>query len=502
MRTHGLQAQSGCLIIAVKLKFAPAKYLGHLMSVKIIELDYLQDTAQYLRAVSDMANPVWLDSSNKQELGGRFDIISAKPETIIEVRGNTIAVQSNSSPARTFTQGNAFEVVREHLRQAAPPNTELPEHIPFAGGAIGYWGYSLGSNVRQSTTEMPDMRIGIYLWSLVADRLTQKAWLCLQNQCSQALRTELQKRFCVTQSKTMPSEKFTSSRFKPSTTPEQYRQSIDSIKEYITAGDCYQVNYSQEFTARYTGNPLAAYLRLRQDMPAHYSAYIGGKDGSICSFSPERFLTLSAQGEVSTKPIKGTAPRHHNPGTDTKNAKQLQQSAKDRAENIMIVDLMRNDLGRECAKGSISVDALCKLESFSNVHHLVSEITGCLKPDADALSLLESAFPAGSITGAPKRRAMEVIDELEQHSRSVYCGSIGYIGFDGRMDVNVAIRTLEMSGGNIFCRGGGGIVADSKAESEYQESLDKVSAIMKCIESNFTATATSCEVLPQKPLKR
>lgn len=455
------------------------------MAIKILELNYLQDTAKYAHAVSDMENPVWLDSSDNLELGGRFDIITASPHKVIEAHGGRIEIRSTNDGATKVSQLDAFDAVREQLKSIAPDAEHLPEHIPFAGGALGYWGYGLGAKAQHSTTGLPDMRVGIYLWSVVVDRLEMKAWLCLHDACEKALADELRKRFCVGVQEPLKGKAFSIEPFAPRITREQYCRSIDSIREYISAGDCYQVNYSQEFVADCRGDNLSAYLGLRGDAPAHYSAYLGFNDGAILSASPECFLTLAASGKVTTKPIKGTAPRHTDTARDALSAHTLAASEKDLAENLMIVDLMRNDLGRQCEKGSVSVDALCKLESFSNVHHLVSEVTGELAAGADALSLLGSAFPAGSITGAPKSRAMEIIDELETQPRSVYCGSIGYVGFDGAMDVSVAIRTLEISAGKVFCRGGGGIVFDSGSESEYQETLDKVGSIMNCLERRF-----------------
>lgn len=463
------------------------------MSVKIIEIDYLRDTAQYFQSISDLNNPVWLDSSADLELGGRFDIITAAPEKVIEARGDNITVLSSDLNKASY-KGNAFEAVREQLDLLSMPTETSVAGIPFTGGALGYWGYGLGNKAGNSTTGMPDMRVGIYLWSVVVDRLKEKAWLCARSNCSNSLFDELQKRFCVAVNRADTHPRFAVSRFSARISEGEYRDSVFAIKDFIDAGDCYQVNYSQEFYAACEGNPFNAYIKLREEMPAHYSAFLGGPGDAILSLSPECFLTLSVDGKVTTKPIKGTAPRHSNIAIDALNATTLEKSEKDRAENIMIVDLMRNDLGKVCAGGSVAVEALCALESFANVHHLVSKITGELGEFEDALSLLESAFPAGSITGAPKLRSMEIIDELEAQPRSVYCGSIGYVGFDGSMDVNVAIRTLEVSDNKVFCRGGGGITSGSEVQSEFQESLDKVGPIMACLESSFGAATPKQKV--------
>jgi para-aminobenzoate synthetase component I len=242
------------------------------------------------------------------------------------------------------------------------------------------------------------------------------------------------------------------------------------------------VNFAQRFRGRLHGEPWAAYRRLRQVNPAPYGAYLANPLLTLLSSSPERFLRLS-NGRVETRPIKGTAPRSPEPSRDEALRQGLAQSAKDRAENLMIVDLLRNDLGRVCRVGSVRVSKLFDIESFARVHHMVSTIEGELDSGRDAFDLLRACFPGGSITGAPKRRAMEIIEELEDCRRGIYCGSIGYIGFDGTMDSNIAIRTLTVRDNELEFWAGGGIVADSQASAEYQETLDKAAAILEALAS-------------------
>ncbi|MGH6635613.1 MAG: aminodeoxychorismate synthase component I, partial [Gammaproteobacteria bacterium] len=251
---------------------------------------------------------------------------------------------------------------------------------------------------------------------------------------------------------------------------------------YIREGDCYQVNLAQRFSARARGDAWLAYRQLRSLNPAPFSAFLSTPSGAVLSSSPERFLHVN-KGLVETKPIKGTRPRAVDQGRDRALMEELRHSPKDRAENLMIVDLLRNDLGKTCAIGSIKVPKLFAVESYATVHHLVSTITGRLGLGKHALDLVAGCFPGGSITGAPKLRAMEIIEELEPHRRSAYCGSIGYIGFDGRMDTNIAIRTLVYCEGLIHAWAGGGIVADSDEEAEYQETLDKAAALLKLMQS-------------------
>ena len=263
----------------------------------------------------------------------------------------------------------------------------------------------------------------------------------------------------------------------------QYAQAFDRVKQYILEGDCYQVNLAQRFAAKAQGDGWQAYQKLREISPAPFMAYMRLPDLEVLSGSPERFLQV-VNGHVETRPIKGTRPRGQDAAQDAQNATELQNSLKDRAENLMIVDLLRNDIGKNCEIGSVKAEQLFQLQSFANVHHLVSIITGQLAQCKSALDLLRGCFPGGSITGAPKLRSMQIIEELEPHQRGLYCGAIGYIGFDGNMDTNITIRTAvyshEQAGeGEVSFYAGGGIVADSTMEKEYVETLDKASSMLK-----------------------
>jgi para-aminobenzoate synthetase component 1 len=260
-------------------------------------------------------------------------------------------------------------------------------------------------------------------------------------------------------------------------TKADYGQAFGRILNYIHEGDCYQVNLAQRFSAQASGDAWTAYKHLRSISPAPFAAYLNLPDAQVLSASPERFLEVRDR-RVETKPIKGTRPRDADPMQDKANADELQASLKDRAENLMIVDLLRNDIGKNCVPGSVRAEKMFALESFTNVHHLVSTVTGKLAQGHDALHLLRGCFPGGSITGAPKLRSMEIIEELEPNRRGVYCGAIGYIGFDGNMDTNIAIRTAVFSNETIRFWAGGGIVADSEADKEYRETLDKAANMM------------------------
>jgi len=263
-------------------------------------------------------------------------------------------------------------------------------------------------------------------------------------------------------------------------TSDSYAAAFALVQGYLQAGDCYQVNLAQRFRADAAGDAFGAYLNLRKLSPAPYAAFLNLPQLQILCASPECFVSVQ-NGKVKTKPIKGTRPRSSDDRQDRLLAEELRNHTKDRAENLMIVDLLRNDLGKSCVPGSVRVPELFKVESFANVHHLVSTVEGRLAAGRDALDVLRDCFPGGSVTGAPKLRAMQIIDQLEPDRRGIYCGAIGYVGFDGNMDSNIAIRTLVYDKSEVCCWAGGGIVADSNLAEEHQETLHKASAMLKLL---------------------
>ncbi len=461
-------------------------------TVNVINTPYLLDAAHYFAAVRDLAAPIWLDSGKPSCLLGRFDIISAAPLVSIETKGPTTTILNRQSAVcnTTISRDNPFLIAEQILNEMGAI-TESPI-LPFCGGLIGYFGYDLGRQHSPSTDveiELPDLRLGYYTWALIINHHTSRAWTVFHPACSRELRQDVLQRLAMANTGAADTDQpengvgfSLSTKFKASTAKAEYAKKIAMIKEYISAGDCYQVNFAQHFSATYQGDPWFAYQQLRTALPSPFSAFMAWDDKTILSLSPERFIKLSGQ-QIETRPIKGTTARGTNIDDDREKAIALMNSAKDRAENLMIVDLLRNDLGKSCVPGSIRVPGLFNLESFANVHHLVSTVTGTLAEKKTALDLLAGCFPGGSITGAPKKRAMEIIEELEPIKRSIYCGSIGYISACGRMDTNIAIRTLAANGGKIHCWGGGGIVADSNADDEYTESLSKISLLMDTLES-------------------
>lgn len=449
---------------------------------QVIDYPYQPNVEQLFARIRQLPDAVWLDSGKPYSLYGRFDLISAAPDAVLETRGGITTVTTLTGTHRE--DGDPFTLAEQLTEGFNDPGDSL-----FNGGLIGFWGYGLGRAVAalpvadNTALNVADMRLGRYLWALLIDHAARQARLVFHGTCPEALRRDV--RGLLAKPPPAAGEFQLDSPFQHSQSYAEYLAALAKIHDYITAGDCYQVNYAQHFSAPFHGDTWPAYCALRRTLPSPFSAFMAcGEESALLSLSPERFIKCS-QGQAESKPIKGTIKRGATLEEDHQNAVTLQNSVKDRAENLMIVDLLRNDMGKSCAPGSIRVPRLFDLESFANVHHLVSTVTGTLAPNQSPLSLLRGCFPGGSITGAPKRRAMEIIDELERQPRSLYCGSVGYLGFNGRMDTNIAIRTLLAADGQLHCWGGGGIVADSVAEQEYRESLDKVALLMTTLEETF-----------------
>lgn len=464
-----------------------------MQTIKSKKIPYQTDSAPLFDALRDLPDAIWLDSGKPQGTQGRFDIISASPDSLIETC-NAISTITDHTGTQSSDQ-DPFVLADQLIAPLRPIDPSID--APFVGGLLGYFGYDLGRKptaskpANASITTLPDMRLGRYLWSLVVDHKAKCSHLYFHQQCAPALQQDICQRLeSVTsqlsrQSSNGLSFKLRNS-FSPTLSQPQYHSAIAQIKEYILSGDCYQVNFTQHLSAHYQGDLWQAYLSLRDVAPSPYSVYWQWADKAILSLSPERFIkseVSDGQINIETKPIKGTVLRGETDEEDQRNAEQLLNSSKDRAENLMIVDLLRNDLGKNCQPGSIHVPKLFNLESFPNVHHLVSTVTGVLDPNSTLTELLRDSFPGGSITGAPKKRAMEIIDELEPIKRSVYCGSIGYICASNRMDTNIAIRTLVADDKQIHCWGGGGIVADSQADKEFDESMNKIRLLLDTLEN-------------------
>ena len=449
---------------------------SHCMTSKpvITPLPYHADPLERFARLRHREGAVLLDSGRPEGPGGRYDILASDPIAILEVdtHGKVHCDRVPSLPEDPFA---AQQALLESF------DVELPDSdLPFLGGLIGYWSYDLGRrletlpNRAQAAATLPWSRLGLYDWALIQDHLRREAWLVATPERRRQVDAWL------TRTPPAPASFNVKTPFRAEMDQASYAERFQAIQRYIQAGDCYQINLAQRFSAPYQGDVWEGYLALRRATPTPFAGFMAWDDKAVLSMSPERFLQVR-EGQVETRPIKGTRPRGMTAEEDARLATELSASPKDRAENVMIVDLLRNDLGRVCRPGSVRVPQLCGLESYANVHHLVSVVTGELASSYSPIDLLAAAFPGGSITGAPKIRAMQIIDELEPSRRSVYCGSLGYIDPRGAMDTSIAIRTVIADGGQLHVWGGGGLVSDSSAEEEYQESLAKITRLMDAL---------------------
>ena len=445
---------------------------------------------------------------------GRYSFLSADPGLVVRCRSGQIEVRGAGGERRQEPR-DPLAVVRELLRPfAADSISGLP---PFQGGIAGYIGYDYGSLLEQlpaprhDDLAVPEVLLGLYDWVITWDHRLGTAWVVSTGMPETGPGRErraknrlamVRERLGRNQPRPISHQALANSHRPPAApsypvlgfdnaeriglrstfTHRGYLDAVARVREYIIAGDIFQANLSQRFQARLATAPFDLYRRLRRRNPAPFAAYLDFGELAVMSASPERFLLLDEKGRhVETRPIKGTRPRGLGPMHDAALGRALAESDKDRAENVMIVDLLRNDLSRVCRAGTVRVPDLFALEQHPTVHHLVSTVVGELESGADAVALLQAAFPGGSITGAPKVRAMEIIAELEPTRRGVYCGSIGYISTSGAMDTSIVIRTYVALEGQVYFQAGGGIVADSDPELEYRETLDKGRALIEVL---------------------
>src|SRR5665213_1371725 len=430
------------------------------------ELIPAPDPWEVCLCLSALPNLLFLDSCGGDPALRRYSYVTAAPFDWLWTRG-------------AKGGGDPFAVLRKRLRRYNVKTLRgLP---PFQGGAAGLFGYDLCHKVerlprpRRDEFRTPHMAVGFYDWVISFDHAQGRAWYISAGVGENArrgrafyvrgmVRDWLARLRNLSPRVRIASEVDPGCRYPLANMPGVYSNFskpgyLDAVRravEYVHAGDCFQVNLSQRLLHKADRHPLELYRQLRERNPAPFAGYFDLGDFVIASASPERFLRVE-NGEVETRPIKGTRPRGATPDEDRRQINDLLHSAKDRSENVMIVDLLRNDLGRVCAYGSISVPAVCRLETYEHVHHLVSEVRGRLRPEMGPVDLLRAAFPGGSVTGAPKVRAMEIIAELEPTARGPYCGSLGYIGFDGTMDTSILIRTITAGRGWWQFPVGGGI---------------------------------------------
>ena len=444
--------------------------------------------------VASLPYSLLLDTSGSLKSDGRYNIMAFSPVSVIEAKGDEVTLVDVSTSMREALLQRPFEAVEQHLHSQLNNvviNADADfdtSHLPFIVGVAGMAGYDTGRfyealpSVAKDDYATPDFTVGLYLRSLIEDTQTGHIYYCSVDNAPLTSFFAAPDSSKKVATDTAPPDFKLTTPFTSNLSKHEYKKSLATIGGYLRAGDCYQVNMAQRFTASYEGNIWQAYCELRNQNQAPFSAYFNLPDGCIASISPERFLRVK-DGIVETKPIKGTRPRFKNPLKDKASADSLLSAEKDRSENLMIVDLLRNDISKHCKPHSVKVPALFALESYEAVHHLVSTVTGELNETASPLELLAAAFPGGSITGAPKIRAMEVIDELEPHRRNIYCGSVFYMGYREDMDSSICIRTVLAENNRLHCWAGGGIVLDSVPTEEYQETLDKVSKILPVLES-------------------
>ncbi len=452
----------------------------------IIEIPYRQPVPVFAPFAED-SGAVLLDSAKESAGLGRYSYIALDPFSLLCSKNGRVEFHGE------VTRQDPWLLLQQQL---AVLKTERVEGLPLLqGGAVGFFSYDLGRHcenlpeIAEDDIEFPDMVVGFYDVIVSFDHVLKKAWIVstglpesdpiARAQRAQARMQQWQERL----SEQMPLQPLSSifaasDAIESNFTAAAYQQAVQRVIDAILAGDIFEANISQRFSAALPAElkPFELYCRLRVGNPAPFASYLNFDEVVIASASPERFLRLSAK-EVETRPIKGTAPRYADKELDRASAESLMASEKDHAENVMIVDLMRNDLSRVCEDYSVKVPALCGLESFETVHHLVSVVTATLCADRDAVDLLRVAFPGGSITGAPKVRAMELIEEIEPHRRGPYCGSVGFISFTGDMDTAITIRTYAIKNQRVIFQAGGAVVMDSVPAAEYQETLDKAAAL-------------------------
>jgi para-aminobenzoate synthetase component 1 len=490
------------------LAAAPAVRLLGASSLPLVEeLGPGLDAAAAFRRLAGLPRLLFLDSALTHPTLGRYSFLTADPYQWIWSRGWRTVL--GGSRAR-LAPADPFTLLAEQLaRCRAETVAGLP---PFQGGAAGLFGYDLCHHLerlprpRYDEFEVPDAAVGFYDWVIAFDHTQGRRWLIstgfpeteprlcrrraerrllavrdlLQGRGEAAVETGGTNGHPVTLSPChpVPHRPGLLSNFDRATYLAVVRRAV----EYVHAGDCFQVNLAQRLLYPSTVPPVELYARLRECNPATFAGYLDLGGYAVASASPERFLKVEG-GEVEARPIKGTRPRGTTPAADQARTRELLYSPKDRAENVMIVDLLRNDLGRVCRYGSVRVPAVCRLETYEYVHHLVSEVRGRLRDGLTPVDLLRATFPGGSVTGAPKVRAMEIIAELEPTARGPYCGSLGYLGFDGTMDTNILIRTFTAGRGWVQFPVGGGIVADSVPEQEYEETWTKAEGLLRALRS-------------------
>ncbi|SHJ97829.1 aminodeoxychorismate synthase component I [Paramaledivibacter caminithermalis] len=434
----------------------------------------------------DFSYSFFLDSGMDHEKLGKYSFIGFDPFIVFKSKNQDINIIENGEVKNV--KGNPLLKLKELLLKY---DMEYKSEFPFVGGAVGYLSYDLCHQVEKlprtavDDVNIPDCFLGFYDGIIIIDHRRNKVFVAsigIKDEARKVISSMI-KTIKAGEDKKINiniDHKENKKVFKSNFTKKDYVKAIEKVKSYIEAGDIYQANLTQRFECQLDISPYELYGKLRTINPAPFASFIDFGEGYIVSSSPERFIKINDR-IIETRPIKGTRPRGNSPQEDRKNREDLMSSEKDKAELLMIVDLERNDLGRISETGTVKVTELFHLEEYPTVYHLVSTVIGKMKDECDVIDVIKATFPGGSITGAPKVRAMEIIDELEPTQRNIYTGSIGYIGFNGEVDLNIVIRTIVCKGDKAYFQVGGGIVWDSDPEMEYEETLHKAKALMKAL---------------------
>ena len=448
----------------------------------IEKIDNSLPPAGLFDALQDYPYLFFLDSALSDKRLGRFSILGCEPFLIFKSKGSSVLLEYHDGKRESFN-ANPFLALKDIFKKHRCGNSY--KDLPFTSGGVGYFSYDMKDfieelpNISADDLGLPDCVMGFYDTVIIHDNLKDATYIASKSSCRL---NEFKGRIRNIVSSGSSFSDGAPAKLRSNFSKSGYIKTIKRAKQYIKKGDIYQVNLSQRFEADLKMAPPRLYAKLRSVSPAPFASYLGFEDVAILSSSPERFL-LKRGEHIETRPIKGTRPRGKDKESDSLLESELKRSVKDNAEHIMIVDLERNDLGRICDYGSIMPTESAIVEKYSNVFHLVSTVSGRLKKGTGPIDCLLATFPGGSITGAPKVRSMEIIEELEPVKRSVYTGAVGYISFAGDMDLSIAIRTLIIKGDKVYFSVGGGIVADSDPEAEYQETLDKAQGLMLALGS-------------------
>ena len=438
----------------------------------------------FLRAFADLPHSFWLDSSRTAYGMGRYSYLGAGDGAVLRAYAAANVVEEQTSHGCHRAPGTVFDALRTLLARTPVPVGASP--VPFAGGYVGYLGYGVKGSVgvgRPGSGERPDAELFRVDRFVAFDHETGRRYLVtvgLSETEHEAWCADL--RFLVATAPPPPD--WSAARpatLVPEVDRETYGRHFDTVQEWLHEGESYEACYTYRITGTTDADPLETYRRLRVANPAPYAAYLRFGDRSVLSSSPERFVTVSDDGRVETKPIKGTAPRHPDPDLDAAARDALAGDRKVRSENLMITDLLRNDLGQVCEAGTVHVPKLMAVESYATVHQVVTTVRGRLRADRDAVDCVEALFPGGSMTGAPKKRTVELLDGLEPAERGVYSGCLGFFGFDGRVDQSIVIRTIVWEGDRVSIGVGGALIVLSDVEEEYEETRLKARTLLQVL---------------------